>query len=74
MKICTISSPLNIPAVIWGKEHEDEAISCYANYLNNSHIDAKVQRSGLGLDEGYHFLGASVDAIVTCKCHGTFSA
>ena len=71
-RICTISSPLTIPAVLWGVENESTALSEYEKVFNNSHENVKIRKSGLRLDKYHHVLGASADAIGFCKCHGDF--
>eukprot|EP00795_Rhopilema_esculentum_P005654 gene5654-10886_t len=72
LKICRLSPPLNVPVVSWRREHEAEAIRYYEGHLQNSHVNLKLEKSGLMLDDLHHFLGASADAIASCECHGKF--
>ena len=72
LKICRISSFLNVPAVRWGQENESVALAKYEQILKNTHKDVEIHQSGLRLDKDQHILGASADAIASCSCHGSF--
>lgn len=54
-----------------GRIHEDDARREYIKYMESkSHIDFKVQSSGLVINPSYPFIGASPDGVFTGSCCG----
>lgn len=71
-KIChPNSAPINTPAISWGREKESEAIKAYTDTITAMHSDCTVTRTGMKICVDKPFIGASPDAIISCKCHGT---
>lgn len=61
----------HLPAIRWGQEHEEDALkSFYANEAMK-HVDFKLEKCGLYIHQTKPYIGASPDALLTCKCHGT---
>ena len=61
----------NVPALKWGKEHEDDARKEYILYMESRHTHFEVKSSGLVINPSYPYLGASPDGVVSCDCCGT---
>ena len=59
-----------IHACRWGCTHEQNAIEAYTKVAKESHEGFEVSVAGLFIDEKWPFVGASPDAIITCKCCG----
>ncbi|CAH1270905.1 Hypp4506 [Branchiostoma lanceolatum] len=57
-------------ATRWGCQHESTAISSYKEVQLKSHDCLTVGESGFHIHKEHSFLGASPDALVTCKCCG----
>ena len=55
----------------WGCKHEQTARDLYMEKSLRHHPDLQIQGSGLVINPQWPFLGASPDAIMTCKCYGT---
>lgn len=72
LKICMRDKKINTPPILWGRGNEENAIQALANELKKSHINVKVEKSGLRLHQDYHFIGASADGLGSCDCHGKF--
>ena len=70
----TLCSPMgdlsSIPAIQWGRHHETTAAEQYTELIKRQHLDTSVSKTGLWLCKCYPFIGASPDAIVSCKCCG----
>ena len=50
----------------WGKKNEDTAVDAYQQHMQGSgHTDLKVARSGLVINPGCPWLGASTDGLVS---------
>ena len=52
-----------------GKESDHVALKSYEGILKEEQEELQICKSYLRIDEAYHFLGASADAVATCKCH-----
>jgi hypothetical protein len=59
-----------IPSIHHGQKYEAKARRCYAKeHLKTCGCNVSVRDMGLYISLKYHFLGASVDGIITCsKC------
>ena len=60
----------NVPALKWGKEHEEVARHQYISLMKNRHINFSVAEVGLTIDPAYPYLGATPDGMATCDCCG----
>jgi hypothetical protein len=67
-----VTPALSVKAVKWGQEKEAVALKQYKRQLVKDHQEVTISKSGLRLDENHHYLGASADAVASCKCHGKF--
>jgi hypothetical protein len=56
-------------ATKWGSDHEHIALECYKQSMKN-HVELLVNDCGLIVNVTCPFLGASPDALVSCKCCG----
>ena len=54
----------------WGCQHEIDARNSYAAKQQQTHEGLSVEDSGLCINTAYPHLGASADAVVSCKCCG----
>ena len=54
----------------WGCEHEIDGRNSYAVKQQHTHEGFSIQDSGLCINITYPHLGASADAIVSCRCCG----
>ena len=61
---------LNTPAVLWGRDNENEAIKNFTDAVTQGHTECKVEKTGMRICEDKPFIGASPDAVVKCTCHG----
>ncbi|XP_070395694.1 uncharacterized protein [Dermacentor albipictus] len=61
---------VRVPAVMWGLDHEQDALRAYTDKEATKHHDFQCRGSGLHLSTAYPFIGASPDAIVSCSCCG----
>ena len=62
--------PKYIPALIYGQNMEEIAIETYLQLNRSKHEHLRCLRMGLRLYEKAAMLGASVDGIIECDCHG----
>ena len=60
----------NVKAIKYGREHEEQARSCYENLQKFRHANFEIELTGLHIDARFPGLGASPDALVNCDCHG----
>ena len=68
--IMQYSSPNpDIPALKWGRSHEDEAFTKYVSDMKG-HVNLKVHKSGQFINPSHPYLGASPDGIISCDCCG----
>ncbi|CAC5376473.1 unnamed protein product [Mytilus coruscus] len=71
-KICDPApKPLNVPSVIWGREHEESALKEFQQVMRTDHQNFCVQKAGFLIDLNYPFIGVSADGIATCDCLGS---
>lgn len=61
---------LRTPAVMWGINHEQDALRAYQAKVSSKHKHFTCQRSGLHLSTEHPFVGATPDALVSCTCCG----
>ncbi|XP_077493418.1 uncharacterized protein LOC144104345 [Amblyomma americanum] len=59
---------MKVPAIMWGRNHEKDALAAYANSEGTKHDNFKLSKSGLHLSTRYPFSGATPDALVSCSC------
>lgn len=60
----------DLSSLKWGQIHDD-AWREYIKYMElKSHIDFKVQLSGLVINPSYPYIGANPDGVFTCSCCG----
>ena len=59
----------NIPALKYGREHEDDAVKKFIEVFSVNHKNVNIKRCGLFLDHKYPIIGASPDGIATCSCY-----
>ena len=82
-QICKSSpTPLNTPAVTWGRQHEDTAFQQYTNAMSlvtanditlsnpGPHQSFTTRKAGLHIAQKTPFLAASPDGLVHCDCCG----
>ena len=62
--------PKYIPALLYGQQMEEIAIEAFLQLNLSKHENLKCLRMGLRLYEKAPMLGASVDGIIECDCHG----
>jgi len=60
----------NLPALLYGKDTEAEAVSVYCSVQCTTHSHCHVNQCGLFVDEMRPYLCASPDAAVSCDCCG----
>ena len=60
----------HIPAINWGRQHEDQAVKEFFIKKEKYHEDLKIQKCGLFVDAKKAYIAASPDGLVNCKCHG----
>lgn len=60
----------HLPAIRWEQEHEEDALTSF--YANEAvkHVDFKLEKCGLYIHKTKPYIGASPDALLTCKSHG----
>lgn len=61
---------LRTPAVMWGINHEQDALKAYEAHERLKHEQFTCRRSGLHLSTTHPFAGATPDALVSCICCG----
>jgi len=57
---------LNTKAVRHGCKHEQDAINTYENAMKKEHVNFKVVKCGLIINEEYPWLHASPDFLCSC--------
>ena len=72
LRICTQDKQINTPAILWGRENEENAIKALTKELAGKHENVQIRKSGLRLHKKYDFIGASADGVGRCDCHGDF--
>jgi len=60
----------HLPALLYGKETESEAVGIYSAIQSTTHTHCHVGKCGLFVDETRPYLCASPDAVVSCDCCG----
>ena len=60
----------NVPSLQWGHVHEDDARQQYVSMLQGQHCNLQISSSGLIVDPGIPFMGASPDGFCSCDCCG----
>ena len=60
----------NVPSLQWGRVHEDGARQQYVSMLQGQHCNLQISPSGLIVDPGIPFMGASPDGFCSCDCCG----
>ena len=61
---------LNTKAIIHGCQHEEEAIRAYEEIMKKQHINFKIEKCGLMINEEYPWLHATRDFLCSCDCCG----
>lgn len=56
--------------LLWGREHESEAIELAVSALTHDHPDVRHEPVGLVVRGDYPHLGATPDGVITCSCDG----
>ena len=69
-RVMGMSNYIDTPSVNFGKENENVARQLYFLEYRKSHEKAKLELSGLHVDELNPFMGASPDGLMSCKCCG----
>ena len=77
-RICkSATTPINTPAIVWGRQHEDEAFRVYTDIVtgasaspDRSHVECTTSKAGLHIGETEPFLAATPDGFVNCDCCG----
>ena len=63
---------LNIPAIVWGREHEKDGVTAFYEQHQKLHKQLKIFEVGLKLDPTLKILGGSADAKGLCEECGKF--
>lgn len=73
LRLCDDSPKrLNVPAIKWGRDHEDIARQQYGDgTIQNGHSNIKIKQVGLVICQERPYLAASPDGLLSCDCHGT---
>lgn len=61
----------NVPAIKWGREHEEQALREFHAKALVSHKDCRISKCGLYILKNKPYIGASPDGLMTCSCCGT---
>lgn len=75
---------MNVPALKWERENEDNALECYKSIMSGKqlenfkvhgniseiHQSIKIHKTGFIIDADEPWLGASPDAEIICECCG----
>ena len=62
------------PATQWGLDTEAEALAVYERTMLPYHPEVSVKRTTLLFSQTYPYLGASLDGVKNCGCHGDINA
>ena len=54
----------------WGQDNEENAFKCFYAEEVSKHQTFKAEKCGTFLGKIKSYIAASLDGIVTCKCHG----
>ena len=60
----------HVPAIKWGKDHEDDARQEYISEASQSHEGFQYATAGLVVNPLYPYLGATPDGLIKCHCCG----
>ena len=60
----------HVPAIKWGNENEDKALSDFHAIALSKHVNCKLAKSGLRIMKGKPYIGASPDGLMSCSCCG----
>ena len=65
-------NPVNpsVPALKWGREHEEIACDEYFAWADENHDSLTIRDSGLVINSAFPYLGAMPDGVITCNCFG----
>ena len=58
----------DIPALKYGWVMEDNAVTCFFDFMKKKHKHFQLHECGLYLNQGAPYIGGSADRIVTCSC------
>jgi hypothetical protein len=72
-KICSTkyNSHASAPSLMWGKQHEGDALKAHEELHSQHHQKSHYSLSGLVINPIYPHLGASPDGRVDCVCCGS---
>ena len=60
----------DVAATKYGKEMEFVAFHAFTEYFRLHHENTTVSQTGLNVNAEFPHLGASLDGVVSCLCHG----
>lgn len=60
-----------IPAIKWGRDHENDARTEYFDIVKETHVNCQVDFCGLVINPKYPYMAASPDGKCSCLCCGT---
>ena len=60
----------NTAAMIWGCEHEKDALEAYQKHMETTHDGFKMETSRFVISDNFPFIGASPNSMVESNCCG----
>ncbi|XP_038047625.1 uncharacterized protein LOC119721730 [Patiria miniata] len=61
----------HLPAKAWGCKHEQDAVNAFKSQETVNHVNLSVEQAGLFVKGSLSYIGATLDAVVRCECHGS---
>ena len=65
-----VAVPPNLPILVYVRDMEAVAKKSYADLVTKYHENLMVYSTGFHINVKYPYLGASLDSIIVCDCHG----
>ena len=67
---CDKLKEIKVPAILWGKKYEKNAISMFLESHKDTHPNVIVKTTGLQLSSKKSYLAASPDGLIVCDICG----
>ena len=61
----------HIPAICWGRTHEQDALTCFLSQEAQNHNKFSLNPAGLFVKDSHPYIAATPDSIAKCQCHGS---
>jgi hypothetical protein len=61
---------LRVPAILWGRDHEKDAVETFVSHHREQHPNVVVKKAGLRICDTHSYFAASPDGLIVCDICG----